>query len=153
MKWEIVKYCLFAGVCFGSWPLLMKKSEIGSVDLRPALNAFILCVATTIIVGGQLFLMRSRYSIPWLSLLMMFLAPLALFAVGAGFINGLGSLNALKWLSSVSSTEVAKMTFVMVITQVSTTAIGSAIFLHEPFPLRKLAALFLGATSVALLVL
>lgn len=142
MKWEILKYCVIAGACFGAWPLVMKKSDLGYM-----MNASILSLITLLIVATQL-LTQNKGQISH-----NFLPIFILFAVIAGILNGYGTGKFINLIASIPKKDIAKAIFTMVIAQLSVTVIGSMIFYHEPFTIKRIAGLITGAITVVLLVM
>lgn len=117
-------YAVFAGLCFGAWPLIMKASKI-----KPPIVAATVLVATSLAVFVP-FLAGNQVPIQ------VTLVGL-LIGIAAGVLNGLGSI-ALQRILVSKAIEVTTAIFIIVVTQVVVTAIGGWLFYNEPFTVKKI---------------
>ena len=128
-------FAVFAGLCFGGWPLIMKLS-----GLNPIVAATVLAVASLAVF---LPFLKGNVNIAELT------ATGVVIALIAGVINGLGSIAIQRVLAS--PVEVTTGILVIIITQVVVTAIGGRLFYHETFTVNKAVGLLAAVAAIKLL--
>lgn len=127
---------VFAGLCFGAWPLIMKQS-----GLHPIMAAFILCVSTLATIVPLM-----HTSAVWQGVA----RSAALIAVAAGLLNGFGTI-AMQRMLADKTTAVSVGVFVIIIAQMVSTAIGGRVFYSDPLTLKRAAGVCLAVAAVYLL--
>lgn len=128
-----------AGICFGFWPLLMKRSTI-----EPIGNALILSAITSaLMVGAFSRTPNARVG--------MLISGVALFAVVAGILNGLGTIQFLGAMGRIPASDISRAILLMILVQVTTNELGGILLYHAPVTAKKLAGF--GAAIVAAILL
>lgn len=130
-------FSILAGLMFGLWPLIMKKS-----GLTPMANAFTLTIVSLAVYLP--FIRPMDYQTT------RFLTVGFGLAVVAGILNGLGTIAFQKM---VTNKEVAIATGVMlvILTQVVVTAVGGRLFYADLFTGKKVGGVAAAAVAVYLL--
>lgn len=130
-------FSILAGLLFGAWPLIMKKS-----DLTPMAAAFTLTVMSLAVYLP--FLSRQDY--PKTGVLTIGFG----LAVIAGLMNGFGTIAFQKMLAD-KNIEITVGILLVILTQVVVTAVGGSLFYSEPFTTKKVVGLFTAALAAYLL--
>lgn len=125
---------LFAGLCFGFWPLLMRQTGLTGMQAGFMVSSVTLLVFIPLFGGDT-------QGFTWKTVCL---------ALVAGLINGLGSVCLQKGLAN-KELEVSTMIMVIIMTQLVITAVGSRLILGELWDLRKLAGMSCAALTVWLL--
>jgi len=144
MNRELLKILIFAGVCFGIWPQIIRKS-----DLDPSSKALAVAITTTLVVGS-VFVKRGAAANYVLGL------PLFLaigIAVLAGSLNGMGTVKLLDGVSNIPQELVAKAAFTIILAQVISNEVVGAILNGAPFTIRKALGLVSAIITFKLMVL
>src|SRR3989344_5420570 len=114
---------VLAAVCFGSWPLIVKRSGLDAL-----VGALVITGMTGVVIVIGLATDWPRSGI------LRVLLPAAVFAaVAAGVINGLGTVSFLKGINQVSSRHLAQAILILIVVQMAINEIGGAIFYGTHF--------------------
>lgn len=132
------QFSVLAGLCFGIWPLIMKRS-----GLNPQLAAVMLALLT--LLTCLPFLSRANASPS------EFWKLGAIFAVAAGLINGVGQIFLQRLIGAAERADVSQALIIVVLAQIATTAIGGRLFYGDPFTLKKGAGIILALIAAKLL--
>jgi len=130
-------FSIWAGVLFGAWPLVMKKS-----GLTPMASAFVLTFMSLIVYLP--FLRRSDYQAT------SFLTVGLGLAAVAGIMNGIGTIAFQKMIAD-KSTAITTGILLVILTQMVVNAVGGWLFHGDVFTVKKVAGLFTAAAAAYLL--
>ncbi len=130
-------FCLIAGFCFGTWPLVAKYSN---------LNAF--WVAFLVPLGTTIFI--SLVALPKLSNTSSLTTKAVAICLIAGVLNGIGILAYGKIISN-TNWDISKYVSTTAILMICFTAIGALFMFKEPFTTQKTIGFLFAVAAVWLL--
>ena len=117
LVWPVI-----AGLCFGTWPLIMKSSGLNAIMASFVLTVVSLMVYLPFLKGGfdQAALLKTG----------------VILAVVAGLLNGIGTI-AFQRMVGAKDLEISQVVLMVVIIQIVITAAGGSLFYHELFTIKK----------------
>ena len=130
-------FSIWAGVIFGAWPLIMKKS-----GLTPMAAAFVLTLMS--FVAYVPFLSRADYRTTGVLTVGFGLAALA------GVMNGMGTIFFQKMVAD-KSIDITVGYLLVILTQIVVVSVGAWLFYGDVFTWKKVAGLFTAALAAYLL--
>ena len=113
---------VIAGLCFGTWPLIMKSSGLNAI-----MASFVLTVVSLLV-----YLPFLKSGFDQAALLKMGV----ILAVVAGLLNGIGTI-AFQKMIGAKEMDITQVVLMVIIIQFVITAAGGRLFYHELFTLKK----------------
>jgi len=113
---------VIAGLCFGTWPLIMKSSGLNAI-----MASFVLTVVSLLV---YLPFLKSGFDQATL------LKAGVILAVVAGLLNGIGTIAFQKMVGS-KEVDITQVVLMVIIIQIVITAAGGRLFYHEIFTVKK----------------
>jgi len=129
MNLNMLKFFVFAGICFGLWPQIMKRYEG-----NPLLKAFLLGTVTTAIISIAWICSPKNENMPRGELFSFALV----IPVIAAVLNGVGTIQFMKGMDTISPRQFSGAVLLMILTQVTVNELAGMVLHDAPFTVKKL---------------
>jgi hypothetical protein len=135
----MISNIFLAGICFGIYPLLMKRC-----GLTPITQALILGLVSTFVVFS-VFIFDARENTKGI------FSTLVILAIMAAILNGIGWIFFLRAINLVTKQDVAKTVLSIIIIQLITNEVGGMLLLGSVMTIKKILGFIFGVITIVLL--